>query len=225
MLNQYNNPLNAEAHFCTTGPEIWNTLGEEISAFVCAGSTGGTISGVGRFLKSRKSDCQVVLLDPVGSIYHKYFHEGSVDPNVIAPYKVEGVGEDHLAQCLDFSIVDDVLQFSVDQAFENGETHCAEKVCLRRQFGAIVWAAYSSPANSESCDIVTVLRIVASSHVHDIPPLASVRGLYKSAMTLEPYPIHGSLVTTPVDIRGPVRRGSSSIDDRITPLCLRSDWR
>lgn len=117
MLNQYDNPKNAEAHFQTTGPEIWASLGHEITAFVASGSTGGTISGIGRYLKSRNHGIKVVLLDPVGSIYHKYYYEGMVDPSVVRPYFVEGVGEDHLAQCMDFSVIDQVLPFDDHVAF------------------------------------------------------------------------------------------------------------
>jgi cystathionine beta-synthase len=118
MLNQYDNPLNAEAHYMTTGPEVWSALGGEITAFVASGSTGGTISGVGRYLKERKPSIDVVLLDPIGSIYHKYFHEGVVDPSVVASYCVEGVGEDHLAKCMDWSVISDVLQFDDQAAFD-----------------------------------------------------------------------------------------------------------
>ena len=159
MLNQYNNPLNAEAHFTTTGPEIWNALGDKISAFVCAGSTGGTISGVGRFLKSRKPACRVVLLDPFGSIYHKYFHEGVVDPNSIAPYKVEGVGEDHLAECMDFSVVDDVMQFTDDQAFETARLLARrEGLLCGGSSGANVWGCIQlAHQYREPATIVTVL--------------------------------------------------------------------
>lgn len=159
MLNQYNNPLNAEAHFNTTGPEIWNALGDKISAFVCAGSTGGTISGVGRFLKSRKPACRVILLDPFGSIYHKYFHEGVVDPGAIAPYKVEGVGEDHLAQCMDFSVVDDVMQFTDDQAFETARLLARrEGLLCGGSSGANVWGCMQVAHQCrEPATIVTVL--------------------------------------------------------------------
>lgn len=159
MLNQYNNPLNAEAHFNTTGPEIWNALGDKISAFVCAGSTGGTISGVGRFLKSRKPACRVVLLDPFGSIYHKYFHEGVVDPGTIAPYKVEGVGEDHLAECMDFSVVDDVMQFTDDQAFETARLlACREGLLCGGSSGANIWGCIQlAHLYREPATIVTVL--------------------------------------------------------------------
>ncbi|RML99442.1 Pyridoxal-phosphate dependent enzyme protein, partial [Pseudomonas syringae pv. maculicola] len=63
---------------------------------------GGTISGISRYLKSQDKTIRSVLLDPKGSIYYKYFYEGVIDPLVIGPYQVEGVGEDHLAKCMDF---------------------------------------------------------------------------------------------------------------------------
>lgn len=159
MLNQYDNPLNAEAHFQTTGPEIWDALGDKITDFVCAASTGGTLSGVGRFLKSRKPDCRVTLLDPVGSVYHKYFHEGVLDPSVIAPYKVEGVGEDHLAQCMDFSVVDDVLQFTDDQAFETARRLARQEGLLcGGSAGANVWGCMQLARRlREPATVVTVL--------------------------------------------------------------------
>lgn len=159
MLNQYDNPLNAEAHFQTTGPEIWSELGDSISDFICAGSTGCTISGVGRFLKTRKPDCRVILLDPVGSIYHKYFHEGVIDPNTVAPYKVEGVGEDHLAQCMDFSLIDDVIQFTDEQAFGTARLLARQEGLLcGGSAGANVWGCLQYARGLRTpATIVTVL--------------------------------------------------------------------
>jgi len=159
MLNQYDNPLNAEAHFSTTGPEIWGSLGNKITAFVSSGSTGGTISGIGRFLKSMKPSCKIILLDPVGSIYHKYFHHGVVDPSVISSYKVEGVGEDHLAGCMDFSVVDDVMQFTDDQAFETARLLAQrEGLLCGGSSGANVWGCLQFARNLESpATVVTVL--------------------------------------------------------------------
>lgn len=142
MLNQYDNPLNAEAHYCTTGPEIWSALGESITAFVAAGSTGGTVSGVGRFLRSKRPEIKVILLDPVGSIYFKYFHEGVVDHAEVGTYHVEGVGEDHLAKCMDFSVITDVVQFDDRSAF----TMCHE---LAAKEGLLCGG--SSGANVRGC--------------------------------------------------------------------------
>jgi cystathionine beta-synthase len=117
MLNQYDNPKNAEAHYLTTGPEIWRQMGGQVDYFVAAGSTGGTISGVGRYLKEQNSEIRVLMPDPIGSIYFTYFKTGQIDESEIGSYQVEGIGEDHIAQCMDFSVVDEMLQFNDDDAF------------------------------------------------------------------------------------------------------------
>ena len=118
MVNQYDNPLNTDAHYHTTGPEIWRQMDGEIDYFVASGSTGGTVSGIGRFLKQQDPNIKVVMPDPVGSVYYTYFRTGRVDPSEIAAYEVEGIGEDHIAKCMDFSVVDEMMQFSDADAFE-----------------------------------------------------------------------------------------------------------
>jgi cystathionine beta-synthase len=117
MINQYDNPKNAEAHYQTTGPEIWRQSGGKVDYFVASGSTGGTISGVGRYLKEQNPEIKVVMPDPIGSIYYTYFKTGQIDESEIGSYQVEGIGEDHIAKCMDFSVVDEMLQFNDDDAF------------------------------------------------------------------------------------------------------------
>ncbi|MDA1101158.1 MAG: cysteine synthase family protein [Proteobacteria bacterium] len=117
MLNQYDNPKNAEAHYLTTGPEIWRQMDGKIDYFVACGSTGGTVSGVGRYLKEQNPHIKVLMPDPIGSIYYTYFTTGEIDESEIASYQVEGIGEDHIAQCMDFSVVDEMMQFNDDDAF------------------------------------------------------------------------------------------------------------
>jgi cystathionine beta-synthase len=159
MLNQYDNPLNVEAHFHSTGPEIWNELQGSITAFVASGSTGGTISGIGRYLKSKKPSVKIVLLDPLGSIYFKFFKEGIVDPAEVKPYFVEGVGEDHLAKCMDFSVISDVMQFDDEKAFSTcQELATVEGLLCGGSSGANVWGCVQlARAMTEPGTIVTVL--------------------------------------------------------------------
>ncbi|WP_116248517.1 PLP-dependent cysteine synthase family protein [Nocardiopsis sp. FIRDI 009] len=170
MINQYDNQLNAEAHFNSTGPEIWNDLGESISAFVASGSTGGTISGTSRYLKMQKPSVHSVLADPVGSIYHRYFHDGVVDPSQIAPYFVEGAGEDHLAKCMDFSVVDDVIRFTDSDAFATCQ-HLAKReglVCGGTS-GANVWGAVQvARSMTGPATIVTVLPDSGNKYISKI---------------------------------------------------------
>jgi cystathionine beta-synthase len=114
-LNQYHNPDNIEAHYLSTGPEIWGQTEGEIDILVGGLGTGGTISGTGRFLKEKKPSVRVVGVDPIGSVYYSYFKTGKMsEPHV---YKVEGIGEDMLCKALDFSVLDDIRQVDDKQSF------------------------------------------------------------------------------------------------------------
>ena len=106
--NQYHNPRNPEAHYRSTGPELWRQVGAEIHTLVCGLGTGGTVSGTGRYLKERNSSIRVVGADPVGSLYAGYFRTGKLGE--AHGYKVEGIGEDFIPSTIDFSVVDDVIQ-------------------------------------------------------------------------------------------------------------------
>ena len=113
--NQYANPANPEAHYATTGPEIWAQTGGKIDILVAAMGTGGTISGAGRYLKERNPRLQVLGVDPIGSVFYEYFKTGRLpEPHT---YKVEGIGEDFLPETMDFSIVDDVIQITDRESF------------------------------------------------------------------------------------------------------------
>jgi cystathionine beta-synthase len=107
MPNQYVNMANPRAHFATTGPEIWRQTKGKVDALVAGVGTGGTISGAGRFLKSKKRSLLVVGVEPEGSIYGNLKH-GTHDP--LHPYLVEGIGEDFLPETYDEDVVDDILR-------------------------------------------------------------------------------------------------------------------
>ncbi len=109
-LNQYDNPSNVAAHVATTGPELWEQTEGRITHFIAGAGTGGTISGTGRYLKEQNEEITVVGVDPHGSVFHKYFHEGVFDHDEIYPYVTEGVGEDILPENMDFDVVDDFVQ-------------------------------------------------------------------------------------------------------------------
>ncbi len=112
---QYHNPINPKAHYETTGPEIWRQTGGRLDVFVAGMGTGGTISGVGRYLKEQNPKVVVVGADPVGSVYTEYFKTG-VMPEAHT-YKIEGIGEDFLPSTMDFSVVDHVVPVSDREAF------------------------------------------------------------------------------------------------------------
>lgn len=114
-VNQYHNPLNIDAHYRTTGPEIWEDTDGLVDAVVIGMGTGGTISGAGRYLKERNKNVQVMGVDPIGSVYYSLFKTGKPsEPHV---YKVEGIGEDMICGALDLSVVDDVFQVNDRECF------------------------------------------------------------------------------------------------------------
>ena len=105
-VNQYDNPSNAIAHYEQTGPEIWEQTQGKITHFVVGVGTGGTISGVGKYLKEKNPNIKIWGIDTYGSVFKKYHETGIFDPNEIYPYVTEGIGEDILPENVDFSIID-----------------------------------------------------------------------------------------------------------------------
>jgi cystathionine beta-synthase len=115
LANQYHNPANPETHYRTTGPEIWRQTAGHIDIFVAGMGTGGTISGVGRYLKEQNPAIKVVGVDPIGSILHDLFQTG--DGGTAHTYKVEGIGEDFLPSTLNLSFVDDTVKVTDKESF------------------------------------------------------------------------------------------------------------
>lgn len=109
-LNQYDNPANAEAHYRTTGPELWQQTEGKITHYVASAGTGGTLSGTARYLKEKNPAVRAIGVDTYGSVYHKYFFTRTFDESEIYPYLTEGAGEDILAGNMDFDIVDDFVR-------------------------------------------------------------------------------------------------------------------
>jgi cystathionine beta-synthase len=113
--NQYENPANPEIHYRTTGPEIWEDSEGRITHLVAGMGTGGTITGLGRFLKERNPKVRIIGADPAGSILYDFFHTGKVVK--AETYKVEGIGEDFFPAALDFSVIDDVVRVTDKESF------------------------------------------------------------------------------------------------------------
>lgn len=110
LANQYHNPVNPQTHFDTTGPEIWRQTAGRIDVFVAGMGTGGTITGVARYLKQMNPKIQIVGVDPVGSILYDYFYTGRMTEAHV--YKTEGIGEDFIPSNYDFSVIDDMVRVS-----------------------------------------------------------------------------------------------------------------
>ena len=105
-VNQYNNLSNREAHYLSTGPEIWEQTNGKITHFVVGVGTGGTISGVAKFLKQQNSNIKIWGIDTYGSAFKKYHETGIFDKKEVYPYITEGIGEDIIPENVDFDLID-----------------------------------------------------------------------------------------------------------------------
>ena len=105
-INQYFNNLNSEAHYKTTGPEIWKQSNGKITHLVACSGTGGTISGIARFLKEKNSKIKIIGVDAYGSVLKKYHETGEFDEKEIFPYRITGLGKNIIPSATDFKIID-----------------------------------------------------------------------------------------------------------------------
>lgn len=138
--DQHNNRENNESHYRGTGPEIWEQMDGRIDVVVAGMGTGGTIGGVGRYLKERNPGIKVVAVDVVGSIFTEYFRTGKVGPS--APYLLEGLGDEFLIGCADFSVIDEMVQVSDRDAFRAArELARREGMLVGGSSGAVIHAA------------------------------------------------------------------------------------
>ncbi|MBA3774174.1 MAG: cysteine synthase family protein [Ramlibacter sp.] len=154
--DQYNNPLNAMAHYESTGPEIWEQTEGAIDAFVCGLGTGGTISGVGRFLKERNPAVQIIGVDPIGSVFYDYFHHKRLpEPHV---YQVEGIGEDYLVKAVDFSVIDDIVQVNDAESFAAARRLVREEgILCGGSSGSAVCGAFKVASRFAGKNVVVLL--------------------------------------------------------------------
>ena len=117
LAGQFENPANPGAHVATTGPELWEQTQGRITHFVASAGTGGTISGVGRYLKSRNPNIKIIAADPVGSVLAELWRTKGEGHPEGAPYKVEGVGQDCVPATLDMSVIDEFISVNDKDAF------------------------------------------------------------------------------------------------------------
>jgi len=157
-VNQYDNPSNAIAHFESTGPEIWNLTDGKITHFIVGVGTGGTISGVGKYLKSKNPNIKVWGIDTYGSVFKKYHETGIFDENEIYPYVTEGIGEDILPKNVDFNIIDGFTKVTdKDAAVFTQRLAKEEGMFLGNSAGAAIKGLLQLKNHFNEDDVVVVL--------------------------------------------------------------------
>ncbi len=136
-INQYFNQLNIDAHYYTTGPEIWKQTKGEITHLVAASGTGGTISGAGKYLKEQNPNIKILGVDAFGSILKKFHETGVFDADEIYPYRIEGLGKNLIPTATDFDVID-----VFEKVSDEDSAHKAREIVLTEG----IFAGYTSGA-------------------------------------------------------------------------------
>jgi len=157
-VNQYDNLSNSLAHYEQTGPEIWKQTGGKITHFVVGVGTGGTISGVGKFLKEKNPNIKIWGIDTYGSVFKKYHETGIFDENEIYTYITEGIGEDILPKNVDFSIIDGFTKVTdKDAAVYTRKIALEEGIFVGNSAGAVVKGLHQLKEHFNPDDVVVVM--------------------------------------------------------------------
>ena len=157
-VNQYDNPSNSIAHYQQTGPEIWNQTNGKITHFVVGVGTGGTISGVGKYLKEKNPAIKIWGIDTYGSVFKKYHETGVFDENEIYPYITEGIGEDILPENVNFDVIDNFEKVTdKDAAIYTRKLAREEGIFAGNSCGAAVRGVIQLEKHFKKEDVVVVL--------------------------------------------------------------------
>lgn len=147
---QFVNPSNPQAHFDTTGPEIWEDTDGNVDYFIAGVGTGGTVTGVGKFLKSKKSDVKIIAVEPNSSAV--------LSTGKAGPHKIQGIGAGFIPEILDTKIYDEVIPVKDEDAFATGKMiGKTEGVLVGISSGAAVWAAIEVAKKEKNKNIVVLL--------------------------------------------------------------------
>nr|WP_256437884.1 pyridoxal-phosphate dependent enzyme [Aquimarina sp. U1-2] len=157
-VNQYDNPSNTLAHYQSTGPEIWKQTQGKVTHFIVGVGTGGTISGVGKYLKEQNPNIKVWGVDTYGSVFKKYHETGIFDENEIYSYITEGIGEDILPKNVDFSVIDGFTKVTdKDAAIYTQKLAKEEGMFLGNSAGAAIKGLLQLKEHFSKDDVVVVL--------------------------------------------------------------------
>jgi len=167
-LDQHNNRDNSEAHYLSTGPEIYEQMDGKIDYFVAGVGTGGTISGVAQYLKEKDPNIKIIGVDPKGSVFYDYFYSKTlVTPG---PYLLEGLGDEFLIKCVDFSLIDDIYRITDIEAFRmTRKLAFQEAVFAGGSSGAVLWTCLQLAKKIDiKARIVTVFADAATRYLSTI---------------------------------------------------------
>lgn len=164
FINQYFNELNAEAHYISTGPEIWKQTDGKVTHVVVASGTGGTISGVGKYLKEQNPNIKVLGVDAFGSVLKKFHDSSEFDVNEIYPYRIEGLGKNLIPTATDFSVIDEFEKVTDEaSAHKARELAVTEGIFAGYTSGAVVQAV-TQYANKGFFDKNSVVVLILPDH-------------------------------------------------------------
>lgn len=157
-LGQNFNLNNQEAHYRTTGPEIWDQTHGKVTHYVCCAGTGGTLSGTARYLKEQNPDVQIIAVDAYGSVLKRYWEVGYLDKSVIGSWKVEGLGKTIIPDNVDFDIIDDFIKVpDKESAHRTRELARKEGLFLGYSAGAALECIFQIKDRFKEDDVVVVL--------------------------------------------------------------------
>ena len=157
-VNQYDNPSNCKAHFLSTGPEIWEQTDGKVTHFVVGVGTGGTISGVGSYLKMKNPNVKVWGVDTYGSVFKKYHETGIFDENEIYSYSTEGIGEDILPANVNFDVIDGFTKVTdKDAAIYTRKIAKEEGIFVGNSAGSAIKGILQLKEHFTKDDVVVVL--------------------------------------------------------------------
>lgn len=158
-INQYFNDLNVEAHYNTTGPEVWNQTAGKITHLIASSGTGGTISGCGKYLKEKNPNIKIIGVDAYGSILKKYHETGEIDPDESYYYRIEGMGKNLIPSSTKFEYIDHYVKVDDENsAYKSRLISRSEGIFVGYTSGGVLQATYrlamDNAFDSDSCVVL-----------------------------------------------------------------------
>lgn len=217
--DQYSNPNNPEAHYRTTGPELWEQTEGRITHFVAGLGTGGTISGTGRYLKEKNSNIKVVGADPYGSVFKTYKETGRT--HEVTPYLVEGIGQEIVPENVHIRYVDEIINVTDRDSFElSRELGRREGIFCGGSTGTNLAAALKVARTLD--ENAVVVFIVCDTGEHYLTKHHSDEWM-KEKRLLEPKKMTAGLINTTKGAQGPSRLVSAAPTDKVSAVLAQMD--